>query len=150
MQDNFYEHHGLSVDLYRISKVRVRDLCEASELEYIKYIKRRKELGVMDKKEYKRRIEFLGVLDQRFWAYASETETLETIDREIITNFYTSRLKIELTEFLPLKKYKFEDTYFWGPRDAEAVLKKFYGIKFMELPPVKDRKRHYSSVTYLK
>ncbi len=149
-QDNYYAHHGLSVDLYRLKKIKVSELCEFSEMEFIRYVKRRKELGFMDDDEYKRRIGFLRVIDELFWREATVTETADMLDREVLCNACTSRLKLELADFLPLRKYKFEDTEFWGPNNADAILKKFYGGDYMVLPPKKNRKSHYSSVKFLK
>lgn len=150
LQDNYYAHKGLFVDLYRLRKIKVSDLCEFSEMQFIKYVKRRKDLGLMDDNEFERRLEFLDLIDERFWNNATKTETLDTVDRYVLSNAYTSRQKLELAEFLPLKKYKFEDTQFWGPNNADAILKKFYGSSYMELPPEEKQKSHYSSVKFYK
>ena len=55
---------------------------------------------------------------------------------------------LEHDEIFPLKKYRFEDTEFFGPAKAEMILSKIYG-DFMTFPPVAERKGHYSSVEFL-
>ncbi len=146
LQDNCYAHKGLFVDLYRIKRIKVRELCEFSEMEYIKYIKRRRDLGIMDDEEFKRRLDFLGYMEYDFWNNAIITENSRNFEREVFSNVYTSRQKLEINDFLPLKKYKFADTEFWGPGNADAILKKFYGLGYMELPAEENRKSHYSAV----
>ena len=60
---------------------------------------------------------------------------------------YNDRLFVD--ELFPLKKYTFEDTVFYGPQNAEALLSRCYG-DFMQLPPVEKRHPHYSNVEFLK
>ena len=60
---------------------------------------------------------------------------------------YNDRIFID--EMFPLKKYKFEDTEFYGPQKAEALLSRCYG-DYMQLPPIEKRKPHYSNVKFLK
>ena len=81
LQDNLYSHHGLSIDLYRIKRVKVRELCDEADKEYLKYIARRRTLGLMTDKEYERRLEFYGNIDNWFWMDASNCETIYQLDR---------------------------------------------------------------------
>lgn len=53
----------------------------------------------------------------------------------------------DLDDVFPLKKYQFEDFEMWGPHDADAVLTKLYG-DYMELPRLRDRRPHFSSVSF--
>lgn len=149
LQDNLYSHHGLSIDLYRIKRVKVRELCDEADKEYLKYIARRRTLGLMTDEEYERRLEFYGNIDNWFWMDASNCETIDQLDREVYSNIYTSRTKLELEDFLPFKRYTFEDTEFWGPQNYDAILKVFYGDNYMQLPEERDRKSHYSEVVFL-
>ncbi len=149
LQDNYYAHHGLSIDLYRIKKVKVRDLCDTADMEFLRYITRRRKLGLMSDEEYEKRLDFFGRIDTNFWINASKTETMDIINREVYSNVYTSRTKLELADFLPFKKYQFEDTEFWGPHNSDAILKIFYGKDYMELPPKELRKSHYTDVKFL-
>ena len=51
-------------------------------------------------------------------------------------------------DIFPLVKYDFDGTYFWGPNNADVLLKRCYG-DYMQFPPEDKRKPHYSSVKFL-
>lgn len=48
----------------------------------------------------------------------------------------------EPKDIYPLRKVKFEDSFFWMPNNPEIVLRKSYGDDFMVLPAVSQRKAH--------
>jgi lipopolysaccharide cholinephosphotransferase len=148
VQDNLYSHHGLSIDLYRMEKVKLNNLCERSEEEYIKYITRREHHGAIEPEELKLRYERWYDYTGYFWQWELENENLQSVEREVYSSLYTCRVYHEISDFFPLKKYKFEDREFWGPNDADAILVKCYW-KYMELPPEEKRKGHYSYVEFL-
>lgn len=49
---------------------------------------------------------------------------------------------------MPLKKYRFADTEFWGPADYDEILTHFYG-NYMELPKEENRVPHYDSIKFI-
>ena len=57
--------------------------------------------------------------------------------------------KLYIDELFPLVKYQFEDTYFYGPKDAKIFLTRLYG-EYMKLPEIDRRIPHYSRVVFLK
>ncbi len=143
-QDNSYSHRGISVDLYKATKVKE---CEEKVFllnEHINYLKRREQVGLIEPNVCKERLERL----------CADLEMAESIRREaecgkdvyVFPSIYDDRLYPE--ELFPLRRYRFEDTEFYGPNDADAFLKRCYG-DYMKLPPVEKRVPHYSDVEFL-
>ncbi len=147
-QDGLYAHQGVSIDLYRLEKVKLKDLIVRAEDEYLNYIFRRMDLGLMEDDEVKQRFSKLSDIVNYFWKMRIKTDDLESINRDVYATLYTNRVFFELEDILPLRKYRFEDTEFWGPNGADAVLKRLYG-DYMKLPPVEKRIPHYSHVEFL-
>lgn len=48
----------------------------------------------------------------------------------------------EIGKYFPTKKIKFESRKYEAPNNIDYVLKKIYGNKYMELPPIEKRKSH--------
>ena len=70
-------------------------------------------------------------------------------DHEIFAMITSYKCKfLEIGDVFPLKKYRFEDTEFFGPAKAEIILRNIYG-DFMKFPPIEERIGHYSSVEFL-
>ncbi len=149
LQDDLYCHHGLSIDLYRIERLKLRDLCARGEEEYIRYISRRRKLGLMDEEEVNLRLRKLAWITSNFWNNKMKNEDEKSIEREVYASVYTGRNFYEIEDFFPLKKYKFDSVEFWGPNDGDAILTKGYG-NYMELPPEEKRIPHYSKVKFLR
>jgi lipopolysaccharide cholinephosphotransferase len=76
-------------------------------------------------------------------------ETEESLMREVYANIYTSLWSMELDDLFPLKKYKFEDSEFYGPKNGDKILRHWYGDKYMELPPEDKRVAHFDSVKFI-
>ncbi len=147
-QDNVYKHKGLSIDLYKMKRVKLGDIVPNVIEQTKKYLERRKELGIIDQGELERRQAYLGTRWDAFHKlYPNETE--ESLQREVYCNIYTSLWSMELDDLFPLKKYKFEDSEFYGPKNADKILRHWYGNSYMELPPVERRVAHFDSVRFL-
>ena len=141
-QDSLYSHHGVSVDLYIVRKMRRCDVSNYCNDENFAYLHRRNEKGLITPEDYSRRMARL----QEARKTAAQEDMSDTHEGFVML---TSLHKFfELEEILPLKKYKFEDTEFWGPAKAEVILEKIYG-DFMKFPPIEKRVGHYSSVEFL-
>ena len=138
--DGHYAHQGISVDLYRIKKMPY-SLVESYRIdENIAYLVRRKQKGLIDSKEYETKMslildkkEHLVKQNDNHLVFATVLPILETI---------------EVNDILPLRKYMFEEFEFYGPSNADSFLTQRYG-DYMTLPPVKERKPHYSRVEFL-
>ena len=142
-QDNIYKNHGLSVDLYKLTKIKEKDFATYRLEEAIAYIDRRKKLGFITEEDYEKRKElFLREFKEREANKAQPSSS----DKEIFAYPFTYG-KQEIDEVLPLRKYKFEDTEFLGPNNYHPLLVSEYG-DYMQLPPEEDRKPHFHSVKF--
>ena len=136
--DNLYSHHGISVDLYRIKKLRLSELRSWVNSENEKYIERRREKGLISREEYERRIERLN-------QNKSVSQTVGD-DREVYS-LRTNFKWFELDEVFPLKRMRFEDRDFNVPNEYEKILVKLYG-DYMKLPLESERHGHYDTLEF--
>ncbi|WP_029322804.1 LicD family protein [Butyrivibrio sp. AE3004] len=148
IQDNYYSHHGLSIDLYRLEKVVLGEQYCRKEDEFFKYIVRRQALGLLDYKEMQKKLEQLKWCTQMFFEFDLMKESLSSINRAVYADLYITNRCFEIDDLFPLKKIKFENTEFFGPNDPDAVLTKSFG-EYMTLPPEEERILHYSNVEFL-
>ena len=142
LQDNAYKHKGINLDLYKLKKIPENKLLSYLEEENIAYINRRMKKGLMSKEEYENRL-------KNFNQNAIQENFIDSGNNKYIyamINIYKYKHMTE-EEIFPLKKYPFEDTEFYGPCKADVILTNIYG-NYMELPPVEERKPHYSSVIF--
>ena len=136
-QDSLYKHQGISVDLYRIKKIQAKDFANFRYEMALQYIERRKQLGFISEEEFVNRKKTFEIRKQK--------DVLD-IDKEILA--YPFDIGHQFTEdVFPLKKYKFENETFFGPNNADHILKMRYG-NYMELPKEEDRIPHYSNVIF--
>lgn len=147
-QDGVYTHQGISVDLYRIEKVKLKDLIVRVEEENLKYISRRKELGLMDETEVAARLEGLKYIISEFKRINIDSADEKVVNREVYATLYSNRTYYEIDNIFPLRRYKFENAEFWGPNDYNEVLTREYW-NYMDLPPEERRVPHYSEVEFL-
>lgn len=141
-QDGLYSHTGLSIDLYRIKKIRAIEEKLYRTQKHLEYLNRRKEKKLIDENEYKDRITgLLSEIDiQKKIVKENKEDSVYIYCPQI---FYDDRLFED--ELFPLKQYTFEGNLFYGPNNAEALLKRCYG-DYMKLPPEDQRKFHGENV----
>lgn len=147
--DKAYAHRGISVDLFRAKLVSD----ESEQLYLLKshkeYLDRRFKFNLIEEDVYRSRVSELGK------KIKEEEEKVQAINNSCVTpqNVYAliSMYKDKLypSQVFPLKRYKFEDTEFYGPNDAYAFLSMCYG-DYMKLPPENQRIQHYSAVEFYK
>ena len=148
VHDNFYAHHGLSVDLYRMKKIKFADMLEEAQNQLVKYIDRRKALGLISEEDYNRRI--TSDMESRKNWYETvilSEEAGKDPERDVYCNVYTSLVRHEIEDFFPIKKYPFEDKEFWGPNNADKMLRHWYG-DYMQLPPEEQRRSHFDEIKF--
>jgi lipopolysaccharide cholinephosphotransferase len=144
-QDGMYEHKGISVDLYKTKRIFEKEEQVYRLTEHIAYLQRRYNANLIDEEQYRNR--FLEV-QTKLIKEKEQLSKLKDLGREMyaFSIIYDDRLFLD--EIFPLKKYIFEDTYFYGPNQADALLKRCYG-DYMQLPPIDKRHPHYSRVQFL-
>lgn len=141
--DNIYAHHGLHIDLYRLVKVDVNDVDNYLNSQNREYIMRRRALNIMSDEEYEIRI-------QKLLEAERISATRERVpEREVFTRTTSYKCKMfEYGDVLPLRKYKFEDTEFFGVNNAHNVLTDQYG-DYLTLPPEEKRACGYDDIAFL-
>lgn len=139
-QDNLYNHHGLSVDLYKCKRIHSSELLDYRIVEMEKYLKRKLDKGIMDLSSYNSQRDILKE------AIEKEEKNNPIEDSFIYGMAMNERFMFEKNIF-PLKKYIFDDVEFWGPNDSNSILSQFYG-DYMQLPKVENRIPHYSKVVF--
>ena len=142
-QDSHYTYRGVAVDLYRTKLMPEYELSDYLLNEYQLYIDRRKKFGLISEEDYKNRQNQIAL--KRLKPNGEESKKNNYIYSMIIP--YNCR-KMEVKDVFPLKKYQFEDTYFYGPSNANNILTSIYG-NYMKFPPVEQRVSTYSQVRFL-
>ena len=140
LHDDSYKHKGLALDLYRLWKVRDRDVEKFLNNENRRYIMRRRQLGLMSDAEYKTRLIKLEENERN----ADKGEAGSEEDVYALLNFYQCKKMYQRYVF-PLKKLRFEDTEFYGINQAGCILTDLYGDYMKPIAPEK-RDAAYDSV----
>ena len=132
-QDDSYTHHGLYVDMYRLWKMKECELAPFLNQENRRYIERRRKLGLMNDEEYSIRMNKLLEDERKVKEVVCESQ------EEIYALLNVYQCKHLYAKYVfPLKKYKFEDTEFFGINRADCFLKDLYG-DYMTPPSVDKR-----------
>jgi len=135
--DSLYAHKGVSVDLYKMTKIHERDFAQFRLDNAIAYIERRKQLGFITEEDFEKRKKL----------YAERLLSEKCDSDKVILAYPFDHGKQNYEDVFPLKKYTFCGVEFLGPNNYESILTSEYG-DYMQLPPEEDRHPHFSSVTF--
>lgn len=138
-----YSPGGLRIDLFKLYRMMRKDEADFRYKEEISYIERRLSKGLLSKEAYATR-KLKAKL--KFEARKKQKLTQDEGERIIYTIpcIYEDRFFAE--ELFPLKRYKFENEFFYGPANAAPYLKLCYG-DYMQLPPIEKRTTHFTNIT---
>lgn len=142
-QDNVYAHKGLSIDLYKAIRMDERDIDLFRMKENLLYREREYHIGLLNKQKYE-----LFKEDQEEKIHEEEDRIAKMSLMGDQLGMVVNERIMYLSEVFPLAQYCFEGTTFWGPRNADAVLRRFYG-DYMKLPPEEKRHPHYDNVVFI-
>lgn len=137
--ENTYKNQGLSIDLFKLKKIKEINFIEYVNKEFFIYINRLKNNNLISEEVFQKKLN-----SPRFYP-----EEVTSSDEKEIYAAIVMNLKYEFQDIHPLKKYKFEDTFFYGPNNYHNILEATYG-SYMEIPPKEKRKTHYNSVVFFK
>ena len=138
--DDVYSHKGLHVDLYRFEKIMASRVSSYLRHENIEYIDRRKKYGLITQEDYERRASI------SFDEYNLEDPSK---DRELYMFDGPYKQKTMEVEYVfPMKKYQIRDREFYGPANADAVLRSIYG-DYMQLPELEKREPKMEKVDFI-
>lgn len=145
-QDNLYTHHGISIDLYRAFIIKSK-YDKVNRLNaHIEYLNRKKSKGLISNVDYCNKLNKLSLELEEQKRIISDVNWDEDEDMVGFISIHDDSMPVK--EVFPLVKYDFEDTYFWGPKNADLMLRRCYG-DYMKFPPEDKRKPHYSKVEFL-
>ena len=137
-QDNIYSHHGISIDLYKATRIHYKDLEQYQQQEKVLYLKRKRDKGIMTLEEYNIAISELQPSIVSNKNSAEEVYAFISLDGDYL----------RIDEVFPLRRYSFEGTFFWGPNQYDSFLRRCYG-DYLTLPPKDKRVPHYSAVRFI-
>lgn len=140
-QDSFYEHKGISIDLYRYMTMKQKDWASFKYTAGIHYLDKRFEYGFISKEDYILR-------KMQLKCQVLDRDLLVTNPEEQIFCAANSKYMMRYECIFPLSKVLFEDNDFYAPHNPDEFLTKVYK-DYMSLPPVEQRKPHYSSVKFI-
>lgn len=137
-QDNKYNHKGISIDIYKIKKMKVSDLEEYIKEEYLNYLERRKLKNCISLDEYINRKDSVGRI---------KIDIKQEDKNKIIYGFATSykRKYYSYEDLLPLTKIEFENHLFSCPNNPDKILESIYS-NYKKMPPIHERHSHYEKV----
>ncbi len=143
VSDNCFNYRGICLDIYRVFKVPKKDVEKTIIKENIDYYNRKKLIpGAMTEEQFNQKMSVL------LPKYKEAELVAETNDDNTPVYAFVSTYKhnyYELDWLFPLKKYKFEDTEFFGPNNADIILSSIYK-DYKVVPPFEKRKTHYKWV----
>lgn len=145
-QDECYAHKGIFLDLYRTRLIDEEEEPLYRVERHLEYLERRHNAGLLGDEIYRDRVDRLTLEKQRL---AEELSSRPRSGKQLYAFVSTVKDWLYPEEAFPLQRMQFEGEQFWGPREADTLLRRIYG-DYMQLPPVEKRIPHYSEVTFLK
>lgn len=127
-----YENNGVWVDLYKLTKVKERDIPYRIVKEHLDYLKRRLKAGGISKKEYKKRIKVAALYRKLFKTKFFALLSNKNEEKYVIWS--ASKIVLKEDWVLPLKQYSFEGMEVSSFCKADEYLKAHYGDDFRTLP----------------
>ena len=130
----------LSVDLYRIKRIKESEVELYKIYEAKKFFERKRNSGIINLDKYNSEIDLLK-------AREVELHRIEKIinDRNVYMFMVMLKRPLSENEIFPLKRYSFEGKLFWGPNSYDALLTSLYG-NYKIVPEYEKRSTRFSHV----
>ena len=144
-QDGLYSHKGISIDLYKTKLIHEKEEEVYRLSKHESYLKRRHQVGLLDSAVFDSRIKEIS---SKLINARRIIEGMDSLGEEIYAFYLIYNDRLHVNEMFPLRRHRFEDTEFYGPNNADAMLSRCYG-DYMKLPPLEKRHPHYSRVKFL-
>jgi len=137
------KYQCLSLDMYRIKKMRANEIKRYKIKEALQFFKRKLDFGIISEKFYQKST---GQLEIQL--IEAEREASSASNREAVYMFMLMLKEPLLPEHIfPLKKYTFENEKFWGPASSDVLLRSLYG-DYHTIPEYEDRRTRISKITF--
>ena len=143
--DDYYKYTGLTLDLYRLTKMKRSEVALWKKKSAIEFLVRKHDVGVLPDDQYREQFDewttdYVELLRQNVTQGGADDEVYSAL-------IPTLSNPIEVDDIFPLKKYQFADTEFWGPNNADHILTIMYG-DYMQVPPYERRRLHLARVEF--
>ena len=145
--DNHYKYTGINLDLYKLKKMKRSEVPAWKKKGAIEFLVRKHEVGVMPDDVYNAKF---SEWTRDYVELLNNTVATEE-DDEVYSAYNGTFPMAEIDDIFPRRKYKFEDTEFWGPNNGDGFLKVTSGDygDYMQVPPYEKRRVHYDIVEFL-
>lgn len=144
--DNLYKYKGISLDLFRLKRTKRCNVEIAILGENLSYFERKYSAGLIDTATYEKNVE---IIKRKIDQEKTKSDNLNAPNSEENVFYFVLGIKdLEEKTVFPLARYSFEGRSFFGPHDADGLLKQLYG-DYMKIPDIEKRTQHYSKVEYI-
>ena len=141
-----YKYQGCWVDIYKLRRMKKKDVPRNIALDHRSYLKRRMKVGDIAIREYIHRMHTNKVYSR---IAKGMLHSLIEGDSEFVYLIGTaSKPFVEEKYVFPIQEYPFENTIITSFFDAAAYLSNHYGENFRELPPEEDRNITINRIEY--
>lgn len=127
-----YENNGVWVDLYKLTKVKEKNIPFRIAKEHLDYLKRRLLAGDISKKEYIKRIKEASLYKKLLKTKLTALFSQKNEEKFVIWS--ASKIVLKKDWILPLKQYSFEGMQVSSFCKTDEYLKAHYGTNFRSLP----------------
>lgn len=135
--EKIYSNQGLTIDLYQLKKIKCKNFNNYINKELMFYLDRVRSKNLISESEYTKKS-------------IQQKVNFSINDQSPENDVYAAlgmKSPYKINDIFPLKKYIFEDAYFYGPNIYQNILKISYG-DYMSIPPEENRKTHNESVIF--
>lgn len=138
----------LSVDLYRLKKMKSSDVEIYKVKEALAYFARKLRFGIIDEVKYNSETQPLQRRKNELEKAYSQSKKDNSEDVYMFMVMLKSPIKTN--DLFPLERYTLEGHVFWGPSSSEALLSSLYGVDYKIIPEFENRNTRFSEVYWVK
>ncbi len=134
----------LGIDMYRLKQLKRSEIQNYKIEEAVGFFERKYISGLITKDEYQINIDKLSKQQ------AASSNVIDNLldDKDVLCFILKMQTYLKLEDVFPLRKYKFEDTYLYGPNNYDAVLTASFG-EWYSMPLYSERKPHLKRIEFI-
>lgn len=137
----------LSVDLYRLKKMRSSDVELYKVHEALAFFDKKLRFGIIDEVKYKSETQPLQ--RRRNEIEKAHTPSIKNSSEDVYMFMVMLKSPININDIFPLMRYTLEGHSFWGPSSSDALLSSLYGLDYKKIPEYENRKTRFSEVRWV-
>ena len=128
-----YKYNGVWLDLYKLTKTKLKEVSYLICKEHIDYLHRRHNTGCISKEELEKRLLENNLYEKL--AIEESNKNSSTDETEAYIIWSASKILVEPEWCFPTKPYNFEGLSLQSYNNPDAYLRRHYGDNYMTLPP---------------